>query len=58
MKYAILHSTTVEGLEDKVQKALDNGWKLQGGVTLMASPETDYTKSSQLVCQAVVKHEG
>ena len=48
MKYKIARSTTIDGLEDAVQFACDEGWEPFGIITERHTGE---------ICQVVVKHD-
>lgn len=39
MKYSVMESTDLLELEARVQRALDNGWSLRGGVAVVIISE-------------------
>lgn len=50
-KYVILHGFSAEGLEEKVQESVNNGWELAGGVSVAMHEEYE------VWAQAMVKEE-
>lgn len=53
MEYKILESWDREDLEENVNQALGEGWKLQGGIGIATDLE-----GYNLYCQAMVKKTG
>lgn len=53
MEYLILRSTNVEGLEELIRKAFEDGYQLQGGVSLATRENNDLWYA-----QAIIKVEG
>lgn len=49
MHYRAVEETSPYKLQNEVEKLLEQGWKLQGGIAIMKSGMYDY------YCQAMVK---
>lgn len=49
MEYRIYEASSPELLERKVRKALDDGWRLQGGVAVMPLGDDQYIYAQALV---------
>ena len=63
MKYKIVTGDDRKEIEDKVQVLLDNGWKLQGGVSVSIAFDPEGMKDGggtifhESYAQAVIKEE-
>ena len=53
MQYQVISDKDLEALVELVNDALDDGWKLQGGVAISSSTDQGYTR--ELFAQAMIK---
>ena len=53
MQYQVIDADDVKALVELVNDALEDGWKLQGGVAVSNSTDQGYTR--ELYAQAMIK---
>lgn len=52
MKYELIVRDGIESMNEAVNEMLQDGWQLQGGISVTATDRIYY------YCQAMVKHDG
>jgi mannose/cellobiose epimerase-like protein (N-acyl-D-glucosamine 2-epimerase family) len=53
MQYQVISDKLLDALVELVNDALDDGWKLQGGVAISSSTDQGHTR--KLFAQAMIK---